>query len=310
MEPTTSPGSAADLPPFVAEKLRTTSRRTFAPEWPNSAKCVASLSVHVDAQTVWGALGMQNLMYTSLGEFGPRVGVWRFLELLGRLGLKASFFIPAWVVESYPDVAREVVGAGHEIGQHGYDHTMKDLGWAGDHWDRAQEVEVLDRSKRIIEDTTGHTPRGFISPAGIFSPYTIDLLLEKGYQYHNTCSADDIPYWWYKGGKATPLLELPFDWVLSDSTCYLHTLIPWMGEVRTPDQAYDLWKAEFDGAYRYGRCFLLTNHPQWSGRASRIMGLEKLLEYIRGHSDVWWATSGEIADYWRRRYPPESFKPE
>src|SRR5262249_19165940 len=109
MEPAQPPGNATDLPPFVAGTLRTTNRRTFTPEWPNGAKCAASLSVHVDAQTVWGALGLQNLMYVSLGEFGPRVGVWRFLDLLSRLGLKASFFIPAWVVESYPDVAREIV---------------------------------------------------------------------------------------------------------------------------------------------------------------------------------------------------------
>lgn len=296
-----------DLPPFVRQNLRTTNARSFKPEWPDGARCAASLSIHIDAQTVWGALGLQTMGYVSVGEFGPRVGVWRFLELLDKLRLKASFFIPAWVVEHYPDMAREIAEAGHEIGQHGYDHTVADLGWTGTDWDRAREAATLKNCRDILREATGQEPRGFISPAALFSPYTIDLLIEQGYAYHNTCSADDIPYWWFRDGEPTPLLELPFDWVLSDSTCYLHTLIPWQGEVRSPNEAFDLWKAEFDGAYEYGRCFLLTNHPQWSGRASRIMGLERLLNYIRGRDDVWWATSGEIADYWRKRYPPEMF---
>ena len=296
-----------DLPPFVAARLRTTNARTFKPEWPGGARCAASLSVHVDAQTVWGALGMQTLNNTSLGEFGPRVGVWRFLELLDRHRIKASFFIPAWVIENYPEMAREIADAGHEIGQHGYDHTTKDLGWTGSSWDRDAEVRVLDESRRIIERITGRTPRGYISPAAIFSPSTIDLLLEKGFLYHNTCAADDIPYWWFKDGHPTPLLELPFDWVLSDSSYYLHTLVPWMGDIRSPSDVYEIWKAEFDGAYRYGRCFLLTNHPQWSGRSSRILALDRLLQHILSHDDVWWATSIEIAEYWRSRYPPESF---
>ena len=39
-----------------------------------------SSTLEITAQTVWGALGLQTLGNLSLGEFGPRVGVWRFLD--------------------------------------------------------------------------------------------------------------------------------------------------------------------------------------------------------------------------------------
>src|SRR5207249_3211880 len=92
------------LPPFLRETRRTTNARTFDPSWPGDTRCAASLTIHVDAQTVWAAMGQENVKNLSLGEFGPRVGVWRILDLLDKYHLKASFFIPGWTAEAYPDV--------------------------------------------------------------------------------------------------------------------------------------------------------------------------------------------------------------
>ena len=36
--------------------------------------------------------------------------------------LRTTFFVPGWVAETWPDVARSVRDAGHEIGHHGYLH--------------------------------------------------------------------------------------------------------------------------------------------------------------------------------------------
>ena len=68
----------------------------------------------------------------------------------------------------------------------------------------------------------------------------------------------------------------------------------------TPSQVLEIWKAEFDGSYRAGGCFLLVVHPFCIGRHPRIAMLRELIEYIEGHGDVWFATHLEVAEEWRR----------
>jgi hypothetical protein len=48
-------------------------------------------------------------------------------------------------------------------------------------------------------------------------------------------------------------------------------------------------------AYEEGGLFLLTNHPHIIGHRSRIAMLERLLQHIRQHSDVWFATHEQVA---------------
>jgi len=48
------------------------------------------------------------------------------LDLLDRLGVKATFFIVARVAEENPRVVREIVERGHEVGSHGYIHERLD----------------------------------------------------------------------------------------------------------------------------------------------------------------------------------------
>jgi len=65
-------------------------------------------------------------------------------------------------------------------------------------------------------------------------------------------------------------------------------------------QVLEIWKAEFDGSYRAGGCFLLVVHPFCIGRHPRIAMLGELIEYIEGFPDVWFATHLEVAEEWRR----------
>lgn len=44
------------------------------------------------------------------------------LELFDRRGVKATFFVLAWVAERAPELIREVAAAGHEVACHGYGH--------------------------------------------------------------------------------------------------------------------------------------------------------------------------------------------
>ena len=45
-------------------------------------------------------------------------------------------------------------------------------------------------------------------------------------------------------------------------------------------------------------------HPYLYGAPHRIRFLDKALAYIKGHSDVWWATGQEIADHYLTHWWP------
>ena len=45
-------------------------------------------------------------------------------------------------------------------------------------------------------------------------------------------------------------------------------------------------------------------HPHVIGHRSRIAVLEELIDHIRSHADVWYATHAEIAAYVKRGPPP------
>ena len=54
---------------------------------------------------------------------GPHpVNTPKMLDLLDRHGVKATFFMMGRNVERHPEVAREVVRRGHEVGNHSYSH--------------------------------------------------------------------------------------------------------------------------------------------------------------------------------------------
>ena len=72
-----------------------------------------------------------------------------------------------------------------------------------------------------------------------------------------------------------------------------------MSGYATPSQVLEIWKAEFDGSYAAGGCFLLVVHPFCIGRYPRIAMLEELVGYIKSHDDVWFATHLEVAEEWR-----------
>ncbi|MBI4279426.1 MAG: polysaccharide deacetylase family protein [Armatimonadetes bacterium] len=295
---------AQDMPAFVARSRRTTDARTFQPVWPHGARCAATFTLHFDAQTLWRSMEQETLPNISLGEFGARVGIWRFLDLMARHDIRMTVFVPGWVAETYPDAIRAVAERGHELAYHGYHHVRADSGWDGSSWDAAREEAVMDHTISVLERLGGQRVIGYCSR---LTPHTMDLLLRKGFRYCNNHMADDIPYWWMDDqGRPTGLLELPFDWVMTDSSYYFHTYLPFAGDLRSPEEARQVWQAEFDGAYAFGRYFLLVNHPQLSGRASRILGLERLVEYVKSKKDVWIAAAGEVADYWRATYPPAS----
>lgn len=99
----------------------------------------------------------------------------RFLDELDRLGFRATFFVLGTQLAANPDVAHDVLAAGHEIGVHGWLHRP--------HLLRAPwRVHAdLARTYRAVQDLLGVTPRfvrppnGVITGAGLWAARSLGL---------------------------------------------------------------------------------------------------------------------------------------
>lgn len=84
--------------------------------------------------------------------YGPMVAVPKILRILAKQDVRATFFVPGFTAESYPDVVRAIVDGVHEIGHHGYLHEqMQGI-------DRETEARYLDRGLEALHRVAGVVP--------------------------------------------------------------------------------------------------------------------------------------------------------
>src|SRR2546427_6085317 len=95
---------------------------------------------------------------------GPSEDTERILDVLGSYDLSATFFMLGRQVALFPQAARRVIEAGHEIGNHSYSHPVYLLRSPSE--TRAQ----LERAQEIIVNVTGARPRFARPPCGVRTP--------------------------------------------------------------------------------------------------------------------------------------------
>jgi peptidoglycan/xylan/chitin deacetylase (PgdA/CDA1 family) len=264
--------------------------------WPGGARAVVVLSFDIDGAAGWLNRGPEFARYPSIlsmGEYGPNVGVPRILDTLDAEGIRATFFVPGLEAEHHPALMRDIVSRGHEIAHHGYQHEYV--------WTLGpdQEREVFRRGLRALEDATGATPRGWRAPGFELSPQSIDILAEHRFVYSSSQMGNDIPY--PASARHPGIVELPVSWMLDDYAYFVYLpMVKLQAPPATPDHAFTVWAAEFDGLYRFGRCFVLTLHPQITGRPSRLAVLERLIHHIKTRPDVAFLRAIDLAEHWIR----------
>jgi len=267
--------------------------------WKGRYRCAATLSVDFDAESLWsGTFKLPTPSPLSRGDYDIRAGLPRILDLLDRHGLPATFMVPGQVAEEHAEACGEIASRGlHEVGYHGYYHeSVLDI-------PIEEERELMKRGIAKLEEVFGQTPRGNRSPPFALGPNTADLLEELGFVYDSSLFGHDEPYQPrvpIQGGRLRPLVELPVSWELDDAPYFLFSFFPYMSGLATPSQVLEIWKAEFDGSYRVGGCFLLVVHPFCIGRHPRIAMLDELIRYITSFPDVWFAHHLDVAEEWRR----------
>jgi peptidoglycan/xylan/chitin deacetylase (PgdA/CDA1 family) len=98
----------------------------------------------------------------------------RLLEVLAKRGSKATFFVVGRYVEHRPDIVREVVKAGHVVGNHTFTHP--NLALASVVQNRIQ----FEECQRAVLEATGEAPRICRPPFGGRRPSTLRIARSLG----------------------------------------------------------------------------------------------------------------------------------
>lgn len=260
--------------------------------WPNGARCACVISFDMDADSLIHIARPEDSFDRpypiSMGRYGPTVAIPRILDTYQRLGLKQSFFIPAWCMENYPEAVEAILKAGHEIGHHGYIHE--------DPVEAPNQREWFERALDVHIKMCGKVPTGYRAPVYSINQEVIDLLVEHGFRYDSSMMADDIPYQ-IKTTKGI-LWEMPVHWGVDDWPPFAHySEIGYMMPVRSPSQGLSGFWEEFDAAYEAGGFFMLIAHPFLTGRLARWKKVEEWLEKTLKEKDVWFASLEEIVNH-------------
>jgi len=263
-------------------------RKLTPKSWPNNAKVAVCLSFDVDNEAFLLARGETSPTTLSAADFGAQSGLGRILRMLDKYKIPASFFIPAVSAVIHPEQIPAILKSGrHEIGVHGWIHEFLPALQSA-----AEEERLLNQAIDFLTKAAGKRPVGYRAPAWAFSEYTLPLIRKAGFLYDSSLQAMDEPYEIVANGEPTGMVELAIDWTLTE-TPYLGR----SGTMPNPELLYQLYRAEFDGAYQEGTMFLLTLHPHVTGHRAPMQQLEKLVAYMKSKPGVWFATGEQIAEY-------------
>ncbi|WP_411289294.1 polysaccharide deacetylase family protein [Phenylobacterium sp.] len=236
-----------------------------------------------------------DLRHFTLRDYGNRVGVYRLLQLLDQLKLRASWAINSRVAERYPSLVRSVVDRGDEVVGHGLDMDHPHYGGQPE----AEERAVIRESLSVLRQTTGQPVRGWISPGKSESMNTPDLLAEEGVEWFGDWINDDMPYVFRT--RTRSLVALPHSSEISDRQIivdFRHSESDFADQV--VDQ-FNFLHREAQGAG--GRIMAITLHPWVIGQPHRIGALERALKHIQSQPGVWSASGEDLVEAWTAAQP-------
>ena len=212
----------------------------------------------------------------------------RILRILDRQQVRATFFVPGYTAERWPDAVRAVRDAGHEIGHHGYLHE-------GAHSapDEATEERRLLRGLEALDAVLGVRPVGYRAPMWELSVPAARAAARARIPVRlrpdgcgPSLSAGD------RRRDRCPSSSCRRHWSLDDWEPYNYLPgITGSGLIASPADVLARWTLELEALVEDGGLFMLTNHPFISGRASRAAALETLIARAKEIDGLWIATA-------------------
>ena len=235
--------------------------------------------------------GQRHWNMESIYEYGARAGFWRVHRMLRDIPL--TVYGVATALARAPEQVAAMQDAGWEIASHG-------LKWI-EHKDMPEDEERahIAEAIRLHTEVTGSAPRGWYT--GRCSNNTIRLAAETGqFAYVADSYADDLPYWMTFRDNAQ--LIVPYTMDCNDMRFAIQA------GFTNGDQFESYLKDSFDMLYAEGQAgapkmLSIGLHCRLIGRPGRAAALQRVIDHMKSHEGVWFATRLDIAEHWAATHP-------
>jgi len=285
-------------------------------QWPNNARIAVQFVLnfeeggenhvlHGDAGSeqflsdIIGAASFpdRHMSMDSLYEYGSRAGFWRIHNEFQKRGLSMTVFGVAMALARNPEIVEAIKAADYDVVSHG---------WRWIHYqnlDEATERQHMHQAIEILEDLFGSKPIGWYT--GRDSPNTRRLVAENGnFLYDSDYYGDDLPFWSEvacSDGRVKPHLVVPYTLDANDMR------FATAQGFNTAEQFYTYLKDSFDVLYEEGetapKMMSIGMHCRLLGRPGRFKALQRFLDYVQQHDDVWICRRQDIAEHWVKTHP-------
>jgi len=238
----------------------------------------------------------RHMSMEGIYEYGSRAGVWRILREFEARKLPLTVFGVATALQRHPEVAAACLALGHEIACHGlkwihYQDVPEDV-------ERAHLIQAMDIMQRLM----GERPLGWYT--GRDSPRTRRLVADYGgFLYDSDYYGDDLPLWMQvqkSNGEVVRHLVVPYTLDCND----MRFALP-QGYSHA-DPFFQYMRDTFDALYAEGdpagldrpKMMSIGMHCRLLGRPGRITALQRFLDHLQSHDQVWVCRRIDIARHW------------
>ena len=248
------------------------------------------------------AFEARHMSMESMYEYGSRAGVWRLLREFDRRGLPLTVFGVAMALQRNPEVVKAFLTRGDEIACHGWRWIHHQ------HMSETRERRHIALATQIVRDLTGgQWPLGWYT--GRDSPNTKRLVADQGgYVYDSDYYGDDLPFWMpvaQSDGNTLQRLIVPYTLDTNDMR------FASMQGFNTGDHFYTYLKDAFDVLYTEGdpagqdrpKILSIGMHCRLLGRPGRFRALQRFLDHVAQHQNVWVTRRIDIARHWQLTHP-------
>ena len=235
-----------------------------------------------------GEVSPQNQRNYAWRDYGNRVGLWYYLDLLDEFGLPGAHNVNSTALEACPEIVERLNGRGDEYVGHGRSNSERQDGlWEED------EARLIAEATEVVTRLTGRRPEGWLGPGLAESRATPDLLKEAGYRYVMDWGFDDQPVWMRT--RSGPILSVPYPVEVNDLPALVfrrHT-----GR-QFAEMIVDQFDELLDQSRKYPLVFSVALHPFVIGQPHRLRAFRDAIRHIMAQREALWITTpGEIARY-------------